>query len=345
MVTQETCMKAYVFESAGDAFQISLVDRPLPQPGDGQVRVRVEAVSLNYRDLIHLRKQAGRNVAGKIPLSDGAGTISALGPGVDPAAIGQRVAGCFFPLWTSGRFDMIHHRNDLGGSLDGMLAEEVILPASGVVSLPKHLSSEQSACLPCAGVTAWNGLVTRGRIQAGETVLVLGTGGVSIFALQFAHALGARVVVTSSSNSKLERARSLGAWATINYRDDAAWEKSVLKLTEGRGVDHVIEVGGAGTLGKSLASLAPGGHLALIGVLTGFGPPSDSLFPLVGKNATMSGLYVGSRDDFEAMNRFIAERRLEPVIDRTFSFDQARAAFDHLASGNHFGKVVIKVVD
>jgi NADPH:quinone reductase-like Zn-dependent oxidoreductase len=336
-------MKAYVFEAAGDSFGLKLVDRETPTPGPGQVRVRVESTSLNYRDLIHLRKQAGRNVAGRIPLSDGAGVVSALGEGVSRVKVGDRVAGCFFPLWEMGRFDMIHHRNDLGGSLDGMLAEEVLLPASGVTPFPEHLSADEAACLPCAGVTAWNGLVTRGGLASGQSVLVLGTGGVSTFALQFATAMGANVIVTSSSDEKLAKAKKLGAFGTINYKEDPAWEKAVFKLTEGRGVDHVIEVGGAGTLGKSLASVSAGGHIALIGVLTGFGPPSESLFPLVGKNANMSGIYVGSRADFEAMNGFISEKHLQPVIDKVFSFDQAAEAMDYLASGNHFGKVVLRV--
>ncbi len=336
-------MKAYVFEAAGDAFGLKLVERETPAPGPGQVRVRVESTSLNYGDLIHLRRQGGGKVGGKGPFSGGSAVVSAVGDGVSRVKVGDRVASCFFPLWESGRFDMIHHRNDLGGSLDGMLAEEVLLPASGVTAIPEHLSVDEAACLPCAGVTAWNGLVTRGHLSSGETVLALGTGGVSIFALQFATAMGARVIVTSSSDEKLARAKKLGAFGTINYKGDSAWEKSVFKLTEGRGVDHVVEVGGAGTLGKSLASVAAGGHIALIGVLTGFGPPSESLFPLVGKNTDMSGIYVGSRAHFEAMNAFIAEKRLRPVIDKVFSFDQAAEAFDYLASGSHFGKVVLRV--
>ncbi|MBY0587043.1 NAD(P)-dependent alcohol dehydrogenase [bacterium] len=336
-------MKTYVFAPAGDAFQITCMDRDTPSPGPGQVRVRMKAASLNYRDLIHLRKQAGRNVAGKIPLSDGAGEVTAVGEGVTSQKVGDRVAGCFFPLWKSGPFDMIHHRNDLGGSLDGVLTEEAILSADSVVAIPEHLSFEEASCLPCAGVTAWNGLVTRGHLQAGQTILTLGTGGVSTFALQFGLALGAKVIITSSSEAKLARAKSLGATAVVNYRDNPTWEKDVYKLTEGKGVDHVIEVGGAGTLPKSLACVGPSGHIAMIGVLTGFGPPAESLFPLVGKNASMSGIYVGSRADFEAMNRLIREKNLKPTIDRTFSFSQAADALEYLATGSHFGKVVIQI--
>jgi NADPH:quinone reductase-like Zn-dependent oxidoreductase len=336
-------MKSYVFEPAGEAFTLSVVERPTPTPGPGEVRVGVRAVSLNYRDLIHLHKKAGRNVAGRVPLSDGAGEVTEVGEGVSQVKVGQRVAGCFFPLWQSGPFDMVHHKNDLGGSLDGMLTQEAILPATGVVEIPAHLSFEEAACLPCAGVTAWNGLVTRGGLQAGQTVLALGTGGVSVFALQFGVVMGARVIMTSSSDAKLAQAAKLGASATVNYRENPSWEKEVYKLTQGKGVDHVVEVGGAGTLGKSLACLAPSGHLAMIGVLTGFGPPTESLFPIVGKNANMSGIYVGSRADFQVMNAQIGKSGMKPIVDRIFSFSEAADAMEYLASGSHFGKVVIRI--
>jgi NADPH:quinone reductase-like Zn-dependent oxidoreductase len=224
-----------------------------------------------------------------------------------------------------------------------MLTELADLDAEGVVQVPEHLSFEEAACLPCAGVTAWYALVTRGGVKAGDWVLALGTGGVSVFAAQFAAALGCTVILTSSKDEKLARGREIGAAHGVNYRTTPDWEKEVWRITGKRGVDHVIEVGGGGTLGKSLACVAPGGHIALIGVLTGFGPPADSLFPLLARNATMSGIYVGSRADFEAMNRFLAEKRLRPVIDRVFSFDEVAAAYAHLEAGGHFGKVVIRV--
>lgn len=257
--------------------------------------------------------------------------------------VGDRVAGCFFPTWLSGRFDLSCHKNDLGGTLDGMLAEEVILPATGIVPIPEHLSYEEAACLPCAGVTAWAALVTRGQLKSGETVLTLGTGGVSVFALQIATALGARVIATSSSNDKLQRARELGAVETINYREHVDWDKQVWHLTGQRGVDHVVEVGGPGTLGRSMQAVAASGHIALIGVLTGFGPPTESLFPLLARNVTLNGIYVGSREDFLAFNRFLTDHQVRPVIDSVYAFDQADAAFQHLESGGHFGKIVIRV--
>ena len=336
-------MTAYTFEPAGDAFRLRAGDRPTPDPGPGEVRVRVRAVSLNYRDLIQLRNKAGRKVGGRVPCSDGAGEVTAVGPGVTEWQSGDRVAGCFFQTWEAGRFDPAYHKHDLGGSLDGMLAEEVVLRAGGVVRVPDHLSFAEAACLPCAGLTAWYALAVRGGLRAGDTVLALGTGGVAVFALQLAAALGARVTVTSSSDDKLSRAEALGAAGGVNYRTHPDWDAEVLRLTGGRGVDHVVEVGGPGTLGKSLACVAGGGHVALIGVLSGFGPPADSLFPLMSRNATLSGIYVGGRADFEGMNAFIADKRLTPVIDRVFPFADAPAAFEYLESGSHFGKVVVRV--
>ncbi len=314
----------------------------IPTPGPGQVLVRIRAVSLNYRDLIQIRNSAGRNVAGRIPASDGAGEIVAVGPDVTTWQPGDRVASCFFQSWTAGRFEMRHHQQDLGGTIDGVLADHVLLSAEGVTRFPNYLSFSEAATLPCAALTAWTAL-QRGGLQAGNTVLVLGTGGVSIFGLQLAKAAGARVIVTSSQDEKLAHARSFGAWETINYRSTPDWEKAVWQLTEKRGVDQILEVGGPGTLEKSLGCVAAGGQIALIGVLTGFGAPSGSLFPLVTKNARMDGIYVGSRDDFHQMNRFLEQHQVKPVIDREFAFDEAPQAYDYLASGNHFGKVVITV--
>jgi NADPH:quinone reductase-like Zn-dependent oxidoreductase len=307
------------------------------------VVVRVRAASLNYRDLITLENRAGRDVAGIIPLSDGAGEVAAVGTGVRDVRVGERVAGCFFQNWKTGPFQIAHHQNDLGGSIDGMLAEEVVLDAAGVVPIPAYLSFAEAACLPCAGLTAWNALVKRGKLQAGNWVLALGTGGVSVFALQFAVAMGATVIITSSSEQKLVRARQMGAAHGINYRGTPDWEKEVWRITGKRGVDHVIEVGGPGTLEKSLSSVAAEGQVALIGVLTGFGAPRGSLFPLLARNARLDGIYVGSRADFVAMNQFLAARPIHPVIDRTFAFEEAAGAFAYLASGQHFGKVVVEI--
>lgn len=327
------------------AYRLEQATRPTPEPGPGQLLVRVHAVSLNYRDLINLRNIAGRPVADRVPTSDGAGEVVAVGPDVTDWQPGDRVIGCFFQSWSGGRFQMRHHQQDLGGTIDGMLAEHVVLNADAVVACPDHLHWREAATLPCAALTAWSALFTRGNLQVGATALVLGTGGVSIFALQLASTAGARVIVTSSQDAKLERARALGAWETVNYRSHPDWEQIVWQLTEKRGVDHVIEVGGPGTLEKSLACVAPGGQIALIGVLTGFGAPAGSLFPLVSKNARMDGIYVGSRDDFQQMNQFLVDHHLRPVIDRVFPFDHAPAAYDFLESGEHFGKVVIDVAE
>lgn len=338
-------MRRYQFAADGAAYRLELVERPIPAPASRHVVVRVRAASLNYRDLIHLRNKAGRDVAGRVPLSDGAGEIVAVGDAVEGLKVGDRVLGCFFQTWSGGAFQMAHHQAALGGTADGMLAEYVELHADGVVLVPESLTFEEAACLPCAGLTAWTALVSRGRLTAGQTVLALGTGGVSTFAIQFAAAMGCTVIVTSSSDEKLARAKVLGATHVINYRSTPDWDKAIWQLTGKRGVDHVVEVGGPGTLEKSIASVAAGGHIALIGVLTGFGAYNGSLFPLVAKNATLSGIYVGSRDDFIAMNRFIDKHALRPVIDRIFAFDDAPTAFECLERGEHVGKLIVKVGD
>jgi NADPH:quinone reductase-like Zn-dependent oxidoreductase len=335
-------VQSYRYRRSGDAFALAREEGGRAELGPDQVRVKVRATSLNYRDLIALRNKAGRNVDGIIPLSDGAGDVVEVGAGVGRVRPGDRVAGSFFQTWTSGRFGMEHHKQDLGGSIDGMLAEEVVLHENGLVTVPGYLSFEEAACLPCAGLTAWYSLTTRGGFQKGDSALLLGTGGVSVFGLQFAVALGGTAIVTSSSDEKLERAVALGASHVINYKTTPDWDKEVWRLTERKGVDHVLEVGGPGTLEKSMGSVAAGGQVALIGVLTGFGSPKGSLFPLMARNARLDGIYVGSRADFEAMNAFLAEKEIHPVIDRVFDFERAAEAFDYLESGSHFGKVVIR---
>jgi NADPH:quinone reductase-like Zn-dependent oxidoreductase len=314
-----------------------------PRPGAGEVLLRVLAVSLNYRDrVIRDFVPLGDKTKGVVPLSDGVGEVVACGEGA-AVPLGQRVCGTFFSHWLDGRFQAAYHDTALGGSAHGMLAEYVVLPAHGVVPAPLHMTDEEAACLPCAGVTTWHALMDRGGLQPGDTVLALGTGGVSIFALQIARAMGARVLITSSSEEKLARARSLGADDLINYRQTPNWQKEVFRLTEKRGVDHVIEVGGPGTLARSLQCVAAGGHVANIGVLTGFDAPDGSLFPLVQKNATMTGIYVGSRNHFQRMNAFLSASRLHPVIDRTFPFAEYEAAYQYFLSGQHFGKVTIRI--
>ncbi len=338
--------RCWFFESSESAFELRQVDRPVvdaSQLGVLDVLVQIRAVSLNYRDIIGWKNLAGRKLDGRVPTSDGAGEVIAVGKNVTQWKVGDRVAGCFFPKWQSGKFDLIHHKFDLGGSLDGMLREQVVMDESSWVSVPEYLNFEQAATLPCAAVTAWVSLIERGNLSKQETVLVLGTGGVSIFALQIAKAAGANVIVTSGSDEKLQRAKSLGADAVVNYRTHPEWSNEVWSLTNGKGVDHVIEVGGPGTLDQSMKSVAASGHIALIGVLTGFGAPSASLFPLLARNIQLNGIYVGSRDSFVQMNQFLAEHRLVPVIDRIFDFDDAPKAMEYLHSAQHFGKVVVQV--
>lgn len=337
-------MKTWVIEKHGVVDGLSFVEQPVPEPDAGEVLVRVRAVSLNYRDLLTLDAPRPGNLPPPlVPCSDGAGEVVAVGADVTRWKVGDRVAGTFFRDWIDGPFDFKYHGAAGGGSIHGWLREYAACPEHGLVALPEVYSYAEAATLPCAAVTAWQALFTRGALKAGETVLALGTGGVSVFALQLAHAAGARVIVTSSSDEKLARARELGAWATVNYRTSPDWDKEVWRITNKRGADHVVEVGGPGTLGKSMNSVAAGGQIALIGVLTGFGAPDASLFPLVARNARLDGIYVGSRTDFEALATFLTAHDIHPVIDRTFAFDQAPSAFAHMRGAGHFGKIVISI--
>jgi NADPH:quinone reductase-like Zn-dependent oxidoreductase len=304
----------------GDRNTLARAERPDPKPGPHQIVVQVRAVSLNYRDLGILGNSA--QPTPRIPLSDGAGEVIAAGEAVTRVSVGDRVAGIFFQNWLAGDVFAAVHDAALGGSVDGMLAEQVLLSEEGVVRIPDHLSYEEAATLPCAAVTVWNSLVEQGGLRAGDTVLLLGTGGVSIFGLQFAKQHGARVIITSSSDEKLERARALGADETLNYKTTPDWEKSVWDLTGKRGVDHVVEVGGAGTLERSLRAVRAGGTVGLIGVLTGFEAQVNPILVLQ-KSIRLQGIYVGSRAMFESMNRALTQSKMRPVIDRVFAFDEA----------------------
>ena len=336
-------MKAYEIRGDDGIDGLALAERPVPEPGPGQVLVRLRASALNYRDLATVEDPLSRNLnLPLVPNSDGAGEVAALGPGVTGFESGERVAGCFFQRWTGGPITPAVMASALGGALDGVLAEQVVLDQAGLVRVPEHLSFEAAATLPCAALTAWNALVVQGRVKAGDTVLLLGTGGVSIFALQFAALHGARVIVTSSNDDKLARARELGAWQTINYRTTPEWDVAVLELTQGRGVDQVIEVGGPGTLERSIQAARVGGFIAVIGILTGVAGQINPT-PIMRKSLRVQGIYVGSRTMFLAMNRAIATHRLQPVIDRTFAFEEARAAFHHLRAAGHFGKIVVRM--
>lgn len=334
-------MKAYEIVSAGGIDALKLADRPSPEPGHGEVLVRMRASSLNYRDLLTVSDPVARGLPfPRIPNSDGAGEVIGAGPGVTRFKVGDRVASCFFQRWEDGEITADGMASALGGAMDGVLAEEVVLSERAVVAIPEHMSFVEAATLPCAALTAWHGIVEKGGLKAGDTVLCIGTGGVSIFGLQIARMTGARAVVISSSDAKLERAKALGAWGTVNYRTTPDWEKGVLEATGGKGVDHVLEVGGAGTLPRSIASTRISGHLALIGVLTG-GEISPAL--IFRNSLRVSGIYVGSRAMFERMNRAFDAAELRPVIDKTFAFDQAREAFHYLKAAGHFGKVVVEV--
>lgn len=336
-------MKTYEIQSDAGIDALALVERPEPKPGWGEVLIRVRATSLNYRDLIVVQSGYGnKQKLPLIPMSDGAGEVVAVGEGVTRVKVGDRVAGIFFQDWIAGSLTKEKMNSALGGAIDGVLTEYAVLNQDGLVLLPDHLSYEEGATLPCAAVTAWHALVTKGNVTAGETVLVLGTGGVSIFALQFAKMHGARVIVTSSSDAKLERARVLGASETINYKSTPNWEEQVFQLTERNGVDHVIEVGGAGTLAKSLRAVRVEGRISLIGVLTGSTSEVNPM-PILMKSLKMQGIYVGSREMFEAMNRAIALHQLKPVIDRVFPFTEAQEAYRYMKSAAHFGKIVIQL--
>jgi len=345
MATIPSTQKQYrlVRSDPHGAFTLKLVDAPVRQPGEHEVLVKVHATSLNRRDIFVLHGQYPIGPRDNVvPLSDGAGEVVAIGRGVTRFRVGDRVAAIFFQSWLSGRPSPQVLGSALGGQLDGMLAQYVTLDEQGLVKIPAGLSYEEAATLPCAGVTAWNGLFTRGHLQPGDTVLLEGTGGVSVLGLQLAVAAGAKPIITSSHDSKLERAAALGAVGTINYKKHPDWEKEVRALTGGMGVQQVLEVGGKDSLPHALASLAPGGHIALIGGLGGFGGDVP-VMSLMGLNATVSGIYVGSRADFEALDAFIEKHRVKPIVDRVVPFEDAPQAFKLMESDEFFGKIVIRV--
>lgn len=334
-------MKAFQLrETCGIGGLVLRKDLEQPEPGPGEVLIRVRANSLNFRDFIVAHGQYPVGVKPfAIPLSDGAGEVVTVGQGVKAIQAGDRVTGAVFPDWISGPLTEEIFQRSLGGPVDGMLAEYVVLPERAVIPFPAHLSYEEAATLPNAGVTAWHALVEAGQIHAGQTVLLLGTGGVCLFALQFAKLHGATVIQTSSSDEKLERAKAMGADHLINYQNTPDWDKEVMRLTGGRGVDIVVEVGGANTLERSLRAVRFGGIIALIGVISGFGQ-IDPL-PLMQRSIRLLGVNVGSVEMFHAMNRAIAASGLRPVIARTFTFDHATYAYHYQQAPDHIGKTVI----
>ena len=339
-------MKVMELREAWQLDKLTLAERPLPEPGPGQALVRLTAASLNYRDWVLVRGGYGR-VAGAlplIPLSDGAGRVEAVGPGVTRVAPGERVCPIMFQGWLAGELGENDYARVLGGPLDGTAAEAILLEAEGLVRLPDGLTDQEAACLPCAGLTAWNAVVGQGRVRPGERVLVLGTGGVALFALQFAKLAGAEVIVTSKSDEKLERARALGADHSINYRTTPEWGKAAREIGGGEGgggVDLVIETAGA-TLPESLRALRPGGRVSLMGVLSGQSVETR-LSALVMRRIAIHGITVGSRADFEAMLRAIEAGGFKPVIDRAFDLDALVPALEHLAGQEHFGKICLRM--
>jgi NADPH:quinone reductase-like Zn-dependent oxidoreductase len=337
-------MKIYELQKGATSLDgLVQAERPDPKPGPREIVIRVRATSLNFRDQMivtgnYFGGAVSRNI---IPLSDGAGEVAAIGPGVTRFNTGDRVAGTFFQGWISG--PMAQRFPALGNPLDGTLAEQIVLHEDGVVAIPPSISFEQAATLPCAGLTAWNALMVSGKpVKPGDTVLCLGTGGVSIAALQFGKAAGARVIVTSSSDEKIKRACILGASDGVNYKRFPDWEKEVLQLTGGRGADHIIENGGAGSLNRSFEATAFGGKVALIGFLAG-GKGDINPAILMMKSGAMVGIGVGSRAMFEDMNRAIEVNKIKPLVDKVFPFDQAADAYRCQAAGDFVGKVVITV--
>nr|WP_315488630.1 NAD(P)-dependent alcohol dehydrogenase [uncultured Rhodoferax sp.] len=337
-----TLSRQFQLVKSGGALVLERKTGPIPTPGANQIVLRMATASLNYRDLLTQQDTASTK-DGLVPLSDGAGTVMAVGTGVTQWKLGDRVIPNFFPGWVDGPFNPAQLANAYGGgATGGMLAEHVMVDAGSLVAVPDYMRLEEAATLPCAGLTAWHALFERGSIQAGDTVLVQGTGGVALFGLQLATALGAKVIVTSSSDAKLARVKALGAWQTINYRTHSDWERVALELTAGRGVDHILELGGPDTYDRSIAAIAPGGKIAQIGVLTGFAS-QPNILPLQFKNASINGICVGSAAQLRRLTQFMAHHQIHPVIDALFPFDDAPNAYAQLAGASHFGKLVVQI--
>jgi NADPH:quinone reductase-like Zn-dependent oxidoreductase len=336
-------MRVFQIEGGWGFDHLRLSTRPDPRPGPGQVLLRMKAASLNYRDLVVPDRGYGQytGMLPLIPISDGVGEVVEVGAGTTRVKVGDRVCPAFMQRWIGGELNLERITGSLGGPIDGVMADLMVLPEDGVSTVPAHLTDAQAATLPCAALTAWSALVTEGGLRAGDRLLVQGTGGVALFALQFAKLAGAHVTVISSSDDKLARAKALGADAGINYVAEPEWAKASRAITGGAGFDHILELGGERTLPQSLRCIRPGGTISMIGVLSG-GTMSASLGLVVTRQVRLQGITVGSRDGFEAMLRAIGQHRLEPVVDRVFAFEQLKDAMAHLKAGAHFGKVCIR---
>lgn len=336
-------MKVFQIQDDWSIDNLTLTERPVPEPGPGQVLLQMKAASLNYRDLLVPQRGYGAltGTLPLIPISDGVGRVAAIGEGVRRVVTGDRVCPLMIQRWVGGTPTLERLSSTLGGPLDGVMAEYMVLHEQGVVKAPDPLSNREAATLPCAALTAWSAIVTDGHVKAGDTVLVQGTGGVSLFALQFAKLHGAHVIVISSSDEKLQRAIDLGADEGINYLSTPEWGKAIKRLTGADGVDLIVEVGGQRTLPQSLRAVRAGGTISLIGVLSG-NHMDVSLGLIVTRKVRLQGISVGSRDGMEAMMRAISQHTVKPVIDRTFAFEELRESLDYLASGVHFGKICIR---
>ena len=332
-------MKAWVITGEGGIDGLALIERDVPKPGPGEILVRIKANSINYRDLSTIKNAAARGITDpRIPNSDGAGIVEEIGEGVTAFKKGDRVVGTFFQNWLSGPIHDGVMESALGGPIDGVLSEYVLFKEQGALPIPEHLSFEEAATLPCAGLTAWHCLIDGGQARAGQTVLLLGTGGVSIFAQQIAKASGIRTILTSSNDEKLARAKVLGANEVINYREFPDWEKKVREITDGHGVDLVVEVGGAGTLETSVDAVRIGGRISLIGILTGGQIDPTSIMR---KSITLQGIYVGPRDMFTRLNSALLHNNIHPVIDAVVDFADAKEAYRMMEKASHFGKIVV----
>lgn len=334
-------MKRYVVQpnvKGVDALQIQKAETP--KPGPGEVCIRVRAASINYRDLITVQRGINQEL---VPFSDGAGEVEDIGPGVAHLKKGDRVLGLFFPLWQGGDIDARRFSVARGGvPTHGMLAQVVCGPAEGFVTFPEYLSFEEAATLPCAGLTAWNAMMEKGKLKQGQTVVIQGTGGVALFSLQFAKAMGARAIVLSSRAEKLEKAAAMGADEMINYKETPDWDRAVLESTDGSGADLVIELGGSGTLERSMNAAKINGRISMIGVLTGVKGQVNPM-PIIRKCLSVNGIYVGSGDMQKQLHAALEVSRIHPVIERVFAFDQAKAAYETMAGAGHFGKIVVRV--
>ncbi|REK75051.1 zinc-dependent alcohol dehydrogenase family protein [Paenibacillus paeoniae] len=336
-------MKAYVIQGGFGLDHVTEADLPIPSPARGEVLIRMKAVSLNARDIGVIDGFYNPELSEPlIPVSDGVGEVIALGEQAGKFQVGERVSPIFTQSWKSGEATRENWITSLGSPLQGLLAEYVVFPEEGLVRVPEHLTDIEAATLPCAGVTAWHAIVEEGKVKEGDTIVVQGTGGVSLFALQFAKLQGAKVIVTSSSDIKLARAKALGADYGIHYKDTEQWDEAVLTYTEGRGADHIVDLGGGTTLNRSISALRVGGQISMIGILSGASVDSLAIVPAILRRARLQAINVGSRDMFERMNAAIAYHQLRPVVDTVYPFTQALEALSHLAKGSYFGKLAIQ---